>query len=95
MEFQQTEGRIFCEDQTGRLLAEALLPTAYDCIALLHHVFVDESLRGQGAASRLMDEVVCYLKASGLLVCPTCPYARAWFDRHPEHAFLVTELPIL
>ena len=95
MKFEAVEGRIFCEDENGKLLAEAVLPTAYGCIALLHHVFVDEQLRGQGAASMLMEEVVRYLKERGLMVCPTCPYAAAWFDRHPKYAGLVTSLPIL
>ena len=95
MSFQIMEGKIAWEDAAGKLLAEALLPTAYGCIALLHRVYVDETLRGQGIASRLMDEVVRYLKERGLMVCPTCPYARAWFDRHPEYAGLVTSLPIL
>ena len=95
MQFQQTDGRIFCEGPDGRLLAEATFPTAYGCIALLNHVFVDESLRRQGAASRMMEEIVRTLKEQGLLVCPTCPYAEAWFARHPEHAQLLTEMPIL
>ena len=41
-------------------------------------------LRGTGAASRLMQQIVDHARAEKLVMVPRCSYARAWFERHPE-----------
>jgi len=48
------------------------------------HVEADPPLRGTGAASRLMQEIVDHARAQQLVIVPRCSYARAWFERHPE-----------
>lgn len=50
----------------------------------LPHVEADPTLRGTGAAGRLMQEIVEHARARQLVIVPRCPYARAWFARHPE-----------
>ncbi|HJS46241.1 MAG TPA: GNAT family N-acetyltransferase [Rhizomicrobium sp.] len=50
----------------------------------LPHVEADPPLRGTGAAGRLMQEIVEHARARQLVIVPRCPYARAWFARHPE-----------
>jgi predicted GNAT family acetyltransferase len=49
------------------------------------HVEAPESLRGSGAAGRLMQGVLDLVRAEGLKVTPLCSYARAWMQRHPEY----------
>jgi len=53
---------------------------------LLPHVEADPALRGTGAASRLMAEIVEHARAEKLTLVPRCSYALAWFKRHPDAA---------
>ena len=51
---------------------------------LLSHVEAEPPLRGTGAAGRLMQQIVDHARANQLVLEPRCPYARLWFQRHPE-----------
>lgn len=52
------------------------------------HVEAPPSLRGTGAAGRLMAGLVDAARAEGLKIVPYCSYAAAWLRRHKEHADL-------
>jgi predicted GNAT family acetyltransferase len=47
------------------------------------HVEAEPPLHGTGAAGRLMQAIVEHARADGIVIEPGCPYARAWFARHP------------
>lgn len=51
---------------------------------LIPHVEAEPPLRGTGAAGRLMQQIVDHARAQKLSLVPRCPYATAWFARHPE-----------
>ena len=51
---------------------------------VIPHVEAAPSLRGTGAASRLMEGVVAAAKAEGLGITPLCSYAAAWMKRRPQ-----------
>jgi predicted GNAT family acetyltransferase len=53
----------------------------------LHIPYVEAppSLRGTGAAGRLMRGVMETARAEGLKVVPICGYASAWIHRHHEY----------
>ena len=55
----------------------------------LPHVEAPVELRGTGAAGRLMEGIVAHARAEGFKIVPSCPYAAAWFQRHPAEADLV------
>jgi predicted GNAT family acetyltransferase len=48
------------------------------------HVEAPPSLRGTGAAGRLMAEVMALARAEKLKVRPICGYASLWVRRHKE-----------
>ena len=50
----------------------------------LPHVEAPPALRGKGTAGRLMDGIAALARAHGYKIVPRCPYAAAWFKRHPE-----------
>jgi predicted GNAT family acetyltransferase len=56
-----------------------------DEVLVIPHIETPIAHRGKGAADRLMQGVVDYARADGSLIAPLCPYAAAWFERHPEH----------
>jgi predicted GNAT family acetyltransferase len=89
MKFTFEQNRIYHCDGQGKLLAEVLFPGENEDTAAITHVFVDESLRGQGIAGKLMEAFVSELQARGKKAKAVCPYAVKWFEKHPEYSFLL------
>ncbi len=52
---------------------------------VIPHVEAPPSLRGTGAAGRLMAGVMALVRERDLKVRPTCSYASLWLRRHREH----------
>jgi uncharacterized protein len=50
----------------------------------LTYVFAPEPLRGSGAAGRLMEGLSAMAGIKGQKIIPVCPYAVAWYKRHPQ-----------
>jgi hypothetical protein len=61
-----------------------------DDIVTIPHVEAPIELRGKGTAARLMEGIAILARANGFKIVPTCPYAVAWFRRHPEAADVLT-----
>lgn len=51
-------------------------------ILYIPHVESPPSLRGSGAAGRLMQGIIEFARAQDLRIVPTCSYAAAWMRRH-------------
>jgi predicted GNAT family acetyltransferase len=47
----------------------------------IDHTETDESLRGQGAARKLLDTAVAWARETKTQVKATCPYAKAQFQK--------------
>lgn len=89
MEYIYQEDRIFSIDEDGQLLAEVTFPARDISRVNIDHVYVDESLRGQGIASKIMLEAYKYLKEKNLKIVAKCPYAINWFKKHEEYQDIV------
>jgi uncharacterized protein len=48
------------------------------------HTFVDEALRGRHIGDALAAEALAWAKAEGLRIRTSCPFVRAYVERHPE-----------
>lgn len=90
MEFIHQENRvvIYKEDT---VIAEVTFPTIEGDIVEINHTFVDDSLRGQGIAGKLMEEVVKQLKETNKRAVLTCSFAVSWFNKHSEYQDLVVK----
>ncbi len=84
MEFKVENDRIYADDASGKMIAEVTFPTA-DGVSYIDHTFVDPSLRGQGVASQLVELAADTILSRGGKIGASCPYAVAWFARHPEY----------
>ena len=89
MNFTHNKNQIALFSEAGALLAEITFPNIDETTVDVNHTFVDSSLRGQGIAGKLMQELVSDLEANNLKAVPTCSYAQGWFEKHPEYAHLV------
>lgn len=84
MNLVHENNRIYSSDEQGNILAEVTFPKVSEQTVVIDHTFVDNSLRGQGIAGKLMEETVSELRKSGLKAKLTCSYAVRWFEEHPE-----------
>jgi predicted GNAT family acetyltransferase len=71
------------EIEENGLVAFATYRRAGD-IVTIPHVEAPPELRGKGTAGRLMEGIALLARERGLKIVPRCPYAAAWFRRHPD-----------
>lgn len=86
MEFIHEPGIFYANDQTGKRIAEVTYQAFENNQSLvLDHTFVDDSLRGQGIARQLVDQVVALARANHQTILPLCTYASALFARDDQY----------
>jgi predicted GNAT family acetyltransferase len=56
----------------------------------LQHTVVPEADRGQGVGGALVRAAVGHARKQGAKIIPTCPFVKAWLERHPEQRDVVT-----
>jgi len=88
MNFIHEEGRIYAQDENGKVIAEITFPIE-NGIAVIDHTFVDPSLRGQGVAGKLMAAAAEDIRKAGLKAHPTCSYAVKWLGEHSEYSDII------
>jgi len=93
MNYLYEKERIVAKDEKGQKLAEITFPFRGADLVEIDHVFVSEECRGQGIAARLVELAYAHLKENQKKVEVTCPYAVAWFARHPDKQDIVVNLP--
>lgn len=54
------------------------------------HTEVPKELGGRGIGSQLAKGALDQARARGLRVVPVCPFIKAYIEKHPEYADLVT-----
>ena len=73
----------FVIEQDGTQVAEMEIAIQNENLTV-YHTEVDEMLKGQGIAAKLLSAMVTYARANKLKVIPLCPYVLTQFKRHPE-----------
>ena len=91
MDFTYNPNQIALLGEDDKLLAEVTFPEIDKDTVNIDHTFVDESLRGQGTASKLLRQAVDSIRRQGKKARPVCSYAAAWFEKHPEEKDLLEE----
>lgn len=72
-----TEGnRIYLPDENWNVLAEIDFEKVDEKTYNISRTFVDDSLRGQGIGSELVEKAITYLTWKWYKVSATCSYAR-------------------
>lgn len=82
--FNLSHNKIFMNDSSGKIIAEVTFPNFDNNTIIIDHTFVDDSLRGQGIAAKLMLEVVKYAKSNNKKIKASCSYAVKWFEKNRE-----------
>lgn len=90
-EFTLINDRIVKYNEKKEMVAFVTFSFPADQIIDVEHTFVDDSLRGQGIAGKLMLSLVDYLRSTGKKAKLSCSYAVSWFEKHPEYKDFVWE----
>lgn len=85
MEFQYNDHQIALYNNENELLAEVVLQTVNEDTVEITETFVDDRLRGQGIAGKLMQAVADHLREQNKKAVLICSYAQTWFGKHPEY----------
>lgn len=85
MEFTYNKNQIALFNAEQRIIAEVTFPDVDADTVNIDHTFVDDSLRGQGVAGKLMEASAKYLREQQKKAVLTCSYAVRWFEKHPEY----------
>lgn len=89
MNFTHTPNQIGLYQSDQTLLAEVTFPDIDQNTVNINHTFVDDSLRGQGIAGKMMEEVAEKLRSEKKKAVLTCSYAIRWFESHPEYQDII------
>ena len=81
MEYKKEDGRIYIEKE-GKVVAEIEYEDMGNNEFNIYHTFVDDNLRGQQIASKLVEMAVEEIEKRRGKVSATCSYAKAWLERH-------------
>ena len=84
MDFIVEDNRIYLKGENGKIIAEIDFEQKEYGVYNIFHTFVDESLRGQGVASKLIQKAVEEIKKRGGKTEATCSYAKKWIENNKK-----------
>ena len=70
------ENRIYLQDENWNIIAEIDFEKIDEKTYNISRTFVDDSLRGQGIGSELVEKAITYLTWKWYKVSATCSYAK-------------------
>ncbi|MFV5503558.1 GNAT family N-acetyltransferase [Acinetobacter sp. 226] len=74
-------GGVFFMEENGRCLAEITYQWHDASTIVADHTWVDNSLRGQGIARKMLDVLVDFARQKQLKIVPQCSYVDVMFKR--------------
>ncbi|MGF3066875.1 GNAT family N-acetyltransferase [Facklamia sp. P12945] len=85
MEFLREDHAIVLRNEENEMIAEITYrDTDDEKLVVANHTFTSDSLRGQGIAGKLLDELVADMQQQGKKIYPSCPYVIRKFDEEAE-----------
>ena len=85
MEIKRGKGKFYIGESETEYIAQITFKNGGNNVIVIDHTFVDPSLRGQGVAGKLLEQVVEMARTEGLKCVPVCSYAVVAFKRHAEY----------
>ena len=84
MNFIKENFRIYAKNEEGKVIAEIIFNEIEKGVYNIEHTFVDESLRGKGIASKLVEEAIKEIESRKGKVVATCSYAKKILEKKKE-----------
>lgn len=78
----EKKGEFYIE-KNSHYLAEMTYTWADENLLVIDHTTVNDSLRGQGVANQLLDQMVSFAREKKVKVIPLCSFAKSAFEKNP------------
>ena len=78
------KGEFFLKNDSGQRIAEISYVWRDPNTIIADHTWVDDSLRGQGMARKLLDRLAEFAREKSLKIIATCSYVVVMFKRDPN-----------
>lgn len=82
MDFKINENGIDGINEEGKVMAQITYELIEEGVYNINHTFVDESLRGQKIAQKLVEMAIEEIKKKNGKIVATCSYARHYLEKH-------------
>lgn len=82
---EQGEHKFFVGEDEEHPLAEITYRVPEDKQLVVEHTYVDDELRGEGVAGKLVEKVVNYARENEFKVRSECSYATSKLEKTPEY----------
>ena len=79
---KQLQKLLYATNIDNETIAEVTFYEIENGVYNIDHTFVDDSLRGQGIGSKLVQEAVNAIKEKGAQIQATCPFASKWIEEN-------------
>ncbi len=76
----------------GKECAAITFPETSSNVFEINHTFVDDSLRGQGIAGRLVEMAIGEIHRRGGTVTASCSYAQKWIEKHGMRPYVICHM---
>ena len=86
---QHSHSGIFLIESEGVKIAELTYRYQNETHIIADHTWVDDSLRGQGVAHLLLDQLVAFAREKQLKIIAHCSYIEVMFRRKKDFADVV------
>lgn len=84
-EFERSMNRAALYDENNELVGESTF-SASETTWIIDHTYVNDALRGNGYASKLVEKIIENAREANVKIVPLCPYAKKEFAKHPEYS---------
>ncbi|GIZ08992.1 GNAT family N-acetyltransferase [Flavobacterium sp. UMI-01] len=71
-------------NNNGKTVAQMTFRFSGATKIIILHTEVDSEYKGQGLGKLLLSNAIAFAQESALKILPLCPFAKAYFDKHPE-----------
>ena len=85
-----TTASAIASSSTPTAMLHSLITNARTALLTILHTEVPKELEGRGIGSALVRGLLEIARAQGLKVQAVCPFVKAYLDRHPEYADLLS-----
>ncbi|HHW99999.1 MAG TPA: N-acetyltransferase [Acholeplasmataceae bacterium] len=88
MNIKQGNNKFYIGNSEEEYVAEVTYKLEGD-VMVVDHTFVNEELRDQNIARKLLDHLLEYAKTNSKKIKPVCPYVVKMFERNPDWSYLL------
>ncbi len=92
MNYITEHSKISIVDTDGKETAAITFPETSPNVFDLNHTFVDDSLRGQGIAGKLVAMAISEIHRRGGTVTASCSYAEKWIEKHRLRPYIICHM---